>query len=97
MQVGSIEAARAEVADEVEAMGWRAAAATVMEVVQTLVDEGGESAEIALGADLGEVQMEIVRAAYVVVVCAQMATMEATKAQQVQRQQRHNKIVCARI
>ena len=45
-----------------------------MDVVQTLVDEEGESAdpEIALGVDLGEVQMEIVRAAHVVVVGARM-------------------------
>jgi hypothetical protein len=42
MQVGSIEAARAEVADAVNAMGWGATEAAIMEVVQTLVDEGGE-------------------------------------------------------
>ena len=49
MQVGSIEAARAEVADAVKAMGWGAAEAAIMEVVQALVDEEGESAERALG------------------------------------------------
>ena len=41
MQVGSIEAARAEVADAVKAMGWGVVEAAIMEVVQALVGEEG--------------------------------------------------------
>ena len=49
-------------------------------MVQTLVDEERESAEIVLGVGMSEVQFQIVRAAYVVLVGAQMATMKAAKA-----------------
>ena len=61
-------------------MGWGAAEAVIMEVVQALVDEEGESAERALGVDLSEVQFQIVRAAHVVVAGAHMATMELMEA-----------------
>ena len=64
MQVGDMDAARGEIAGAVQAMGWVAAKATIMEVVQTVVDEGGESASKTLGVDLDELVVAIVRAAH---------------------------------
>ena len=72
MQVGSMEAARGGIARAVQAMGWVAAKATIMEVVQTVVDEGGESASTTLGVDLDELLVAIVGAAHAVVVDVQM-------------------------
>ena len=66
-----MEAARGEIAGQ--AMGWVAAEAAIMGVVQTMADEGGESASTTLGVDLGELQVAIVGAAHAVVVDAQMA------------------------
>ena len=43
MQVGDMEAARGEIAGAVQAMGWVAAEAAIMAVMQEMVDEGGES------------------------------------------------------
>ena len=68
MQVGDVEAALEEIAGAVQAMGWAAAEATIMEVVQTMVDEGGESASKTLGVDLDELVVAIVWAAHAVVV-----------------------------
>ena len=72
MQVGDMEAARGEIAGAVQAMGWVAATAAIMEVVQTMVDEGGESASKTLGVDLDELVVAIVWAAHAVVVDVQM-------------------------
>ena len=51
-----------------QAMGWVATKAGIMdpEVMQTMVDEGGESASTTLGVDLGELQVAIVGAAHAV-------------------------------
>ena len=51
-----------------QAMGWVATKAGIMdpEVMQTMVDEGGESASTTLGVDLGELQMAILGAAHAV-------------------------------
>jgi hypothetical protein len=68
MQVGDVEAALEEIAGAVQAMGWAAAEAAIMEVVQTMVDEGGESASKTLGVDLDELVVAIVWAAHAVVV-----------------------------
>ena len=77
MQVGDMEAARGETAGAVQAMGWVVAKATLMAVMQEMVDEEGESASKTLGVDLGELQVAILGAAHVltlsVVVGAQMA------------------------
>ena len=54
-------------------MGWRATTAAIMEVVQAMVDEGGESASTTLGVDLDELLVAIVGAAHAVVVEVQMA------------------------
>ena len=75
MQVGDMEAARSrgEIAGAVQAMGWVAATAAIMEVVQKMFDEGGEPVSTTLGVDLSELQVAIVGAAHAVVVDAQMA------------------------
>ena len=39
MQVEGMEAARAKIANAVQQMGWHAAEAAIMEVVQTVVQE----------------------------------------------------------
>ena len=44
MQVGGMEAARGNIAGAVQAMGWGATEAAIMDVVQTMVGEGGELA-----------------------------------------------------
>jgi len=73
MQVGDMGAARGEIAGAVRAMGWVAATTAIMEVVQTTVDEGGESASKTLGVDLDELVVAIVGAAHAVIVGVQMA------------------------
>ena len=71
--VGDMEAARGEVTGAVQAMGWVAAEAAIMEVVQAMVDEGVESASRTLGVDLGELREAILCAAHAVVVEVQVA------------------------
>ena len=72
MQVGDVEAALEEIAGAVQAMGWAAAEAAIMEVVQAMVDEGVESASRTLRVDLGELREAILCAAHAVVVEALM-------------------------